>query len=111
MIFFFFLGNLEIFSGSNSLFRGWTFHFFLNSFFFVKRKVKLHYRTVKCKAHEKRDWLQVSKVEFNFQISQRNKKTYLLIQFSRIGLIFIENAPVANYFRNSESFKGIYFFL
>ena len=53
----------------------------------VKRKTNSPIEQQKCKGHEKRDRLLISKMEINHQISQRNKSC-LLIQFSQIGLVF-----------------------
>ena len=52
----------------------------------VERKFNPIIEQRKCKGHEKRDRILVPKVEFNFQISKRNKKIYLPMQFSQIGL-------------------------
>ena len=70
MIFF---RSLKIYSGANLLVRGLTYDIAqvqLISFF--KRKANSKFELRKCKGHEKRDRILVSKVEFIFQISQRN---------------------------------------
>ena len=45
------------------------------SYFFsnVKKKANSTIEQQKCKSHEKRDRLLISKMEINYQISQRNK--------------------------------------
>ena len=76
MIFFvFFQENLKICSGSNLTYRGLTFDFFLFSVHFLfKRQANSTIEQLKCEGHKKRDRLLISKVKFNFEISQRIKK-------------------------------------
>ena len=51
-----------------------SFVIFLSVFHFLCQKEgKLHYRTVKCEGHEKRDGILVSKAVFIFRISQREE--------------------------------------
>ena len=54
---------------------------------FAKRNLTPLLNRKKCEGREKRDRLLVSKVDFLFQISLRNKTVFLVIQFSPIGLI------------------------
>ena len=54
---------------------------------FDKGKANSTIEQQKWKGQEKRDGLLGSEMVFDFDISQRNKKNYLLIQFSQIGLI------------------------
>ena len=71
---FFLRKSLKICSGSNLLFRGVNFDLFSSSVhFFLARRANSTVEQQKCKGHEKHDRLLVSKVEFNFQISHRNK--------------------------------------
>ena len=62
-------------SGSNLLFRGFTLiSFFLVQFTsFVERNANSTIEQQKCKVHEKRDRILNSKMEFNYQISQKIK--------------------------------------
>ena len=60
----FFRKSLKICSGSNVLFRGLTSDFFKANSIIELRK---------CKEHEKCDRFLVSKLEFNYRISRRNK--------------------------------------
>ena len=90
MVFPFVFYFLKFYSGSNLFFRDLTSELFLSSvhfFSFVKRKANYIIEQQKCKRHKKRNRPLVSIMEFNFQISQRNKKIYLLIQFSQIGFL------------------------
>ena len=67
--------NLKISSGSNLIFRVLTFDLLSVQFIsFVKRKANSTTKEQKCKGHKKRDRILFSKVDFNFQIFQRNKK-------------------------------------
>ena len=68
--------------------------------FFCWKEGKLHYRTVKCKEHEKRDRLLVSKVDCNFQISQRNETFTYRSSFLK-WVIFIEKVSAIFCLRNS----------
>ena len=78
-------------------------------FSFCKRKANSAIEQQKCEGFKKRDRLLVSKVEFSSQTSKRNI-FFLLMQVSQVGLFFIEKVLLINYFRNSKSLKGIYFF-
>ena len=75
VIFLFFRESPKIGSASNIFFRGLNFDFFLSWFFsLVKRKANSTIGQLKCKEHEKREQFQlVSKEQFSFQVSQRNK--------------------------------------
>ena len=62
----------------------------------------------KCKDHEKRDQILVSKLKFNFQFS--HQIIILLIDpFFSMWVIFIKTSAIVNCFINLKSFKGIYF--
>ena len=64
------------------------FRFFFQAiFYFFLNGMQTAVEQLKCKGSEKRDWLLFLKMEFNYQISHRNKYLYLLIQFSQIGEI------------------------
>ena len=54
------------------LFCGLTFDFLLSSV--VKRKANSTIEQSKCRSHEKRNQILVSKMVFSFEFSQRNKK-------------------------------------
>ena len=61
-------------SRSILIFRGLTCDYFLNSVHFIdKRKANSTIEQQKSKRREKRDRLLISKIEINYQISQRNK--------------------------------------
>ena len=64
---------LKICSRSNLIFRGLSLDF-TSSFPLLKSRAKATIEQRKCKGHEKSDRFPVSKMDFNFQISQRNKK-------------------------------------
>ena len=82
-----------------------TIYFQVQFIFFVKRKSNSTIEQQKC--NEKFDRHLVSKVEFNFQISQRKKSIYWS-SFST-WFYFIKKLPAVKCFRNSESSKGIFF--
>ena len=68
------LAFLEEMNESSLRFRGLTFDFFISSVHFLyKKEIKFRYLTAKVLGPQKRDRLLVSKVEFIFLISQRNK--------------------------------------
>ena len=69
IILYLFPGKVFKNSRKTLIFRGLTFDFFS----FVKRKANSTIERQKCKGHEKPDRLLISLMEFNYQISQRNK--------------------------------------
>ena len=80
-----FLGKSnETCSRSNLIFRGLTQIFQLISL--VKRKVNPTIEQQTYKGIDIIDRLLVLKMDFNFQISQRNKKNAFSTQFSQMGL-------------------------
>ena len=65
---------LEFVQAQFSFFLRLSFWFFFQfSSFSLLKKANSTIEQHKCKVHEKRDRFHVSKVELNFQISQRNK--------------------------------------
>ena len=57
----------------NFFFRGLTCDFLSSVHFYCLKEGKPTMEQQKCKGHEKRDRLLISKMEINYQISQRNK--------------------------------------
>ena len=100
MIFLGFHFEILIFLGSTSDI------FFSSPHFLCLKKDELRYRTAKSKGHEKRDRLLVSKVKFNYQITQRNK--YVLIQFSKYK--FLSQRVKYKLFVKFRELKGHIFF-
>ena len=88
----------------------WFFNFYLSSLHFLCLKEgKLStIEPQKGKTQEKGDRLLVSKMNFNFQISLRNKKPIDSV-FSHWAS-FIEKVPMKNCFKNSKNLKDIVFF-
>ena len=84
--FVFFSGkSVKICSRSVSIFRGLTCSFFSSSVHFHKRKANSTIQKQKCKGHEKRDRHLISKMEINYQISQRNKSFAYSSSFLTLG--------------------------
>ena len=74
---------------SNVVFRGLISDLLLISVqFFCKKNAIFSIEQKKCRGHEKEDRISVLKVDFNLQISQRNKNIYSSIHFSRIDLVY-----------------------
>ena len=63
-------------------YRSRRFSFFVQFVSFDKRKANSTIEHRKCKGHEKLDRLLTSKIEFNYQISQRNNKNPINPVFS-----------------------------
>ena len=69
----FFSRSLKICSGSNILFHGLSFDFFLSSvYLFVERKANSAIEPQKVMVMKNEFVFLVQKMEFNYQISQRN---------------------------------------
>ena len=84
----------KIYSCSILIFRGFELYFFfqVQSISFVKMKANSAIEQQNCKGHEKRDRLLISKMEFNYQISHRNK-SFTYRSSSQIGLILTKKCP------------------
>ena len=105
--FFCFSGkSLKFCSRSILIFRGLTCDLFFKFCAFTLLNSTIEQQ--KCKVHEKRDRLLISKIENVYLISQRNK-FYLLIHICQIGGNFSKKVSSLNCSTNSKSYWVIHF--